>query len=330
MLDKSAAFARFTRLSLLESQPKLRALLETARARGLPHVIDDTDVTLGAGAGAQTFSLRALPAVGAVPWQSLHDIPTALVTGSNGKTTTVRLLAACARGHGWRAAYNCTDGVFLDAEALAHGDYSGPAGARMVLREPRAQAAILETARGGILRRGIAMSRAHVAIVTNVSPDHFGEYGIHDLTGLADVKISVAAALGPQGLLVLNADDPQLRAQAAQLQQRFGQVPPLELVQCVGIDQTSRTSPRPARGGSTCSVRGRVDLHLNHKAQRIRSPAGHRRHAVVDEAAVAAYNIGNMAGSAALAAIALGIEAGTIAAVRWLASARTSRTIPVA
>ena len=125
------------------------------------------------------------------------DIPTALVTGSNGKTTTVRLLAACARSHGWHAGYNCTDGVFLDDEALASGDYSGPAGARMVMREPRTQAAILETARGGILRRGIAVSRANTAIVTNVSSDHFGEYGIDDLAGLAQVKLAVAAVVDP-------------------------------------------------------------------------------------------------------------------------------------
>ena len=87
--------------------------------------------------------------------------------------------------HGWHAGYNCTDGVFLDDEVLATGDYSGPAGARMVMRERRTEAAILETARGGILRRGIAVSRADTAVVTNVSSDHFGEYGIDDLAGLA-------------------------------------------------------------------------------------------------------------------------------------------------
>ncbi len=92
--------------------------------------------------------------------------PTVLVTGSNGKTTTVRLLAACARAHGWHTGYNCTDGVFLDAEALATGDYSGPVGARMVVRNPRTEAAILETARGGILRRGVAVSRAGAAVIT--------------------------------------------------------------------------------------------------------------------------------------------------------------------
>jgi len=224
VIEECAALARFERLSSLESHPKLRALLDAAAARGLPHVVDESDLTLGAGAGGRSYSLTALPDAADVRWQELRDIPTAIVTGSNGKTTTVRLLAACARAHGWHAGYNCTDGVFLDDEVLATGDYSGPAGARMVMRDRRTQAAVLETARGGILRRGIAVSQASTAVITNVSSDHFGEYGIHDLAGLAEVKLAVAAAVSASGLLVLNADDSQLRAQAERLAQRFGRV----------------------------------------------------------------------------------------------------------
>ena len=162
-----------------------------------------------------------------MPWDAVHDVPTALVTGSNGKTTTVRLLAACAAAHGWPAAYCCTDGVFLGTATLASGDYSGPVGARLVMRARGARCAVVETARGGILRRGIALSHAHVALVTNVSADHFGEYGIDDLPGLADVKLSVAGVLRPAGLLVLNADDAQLLAKAPGLAARFGRAPRL-------------------------------------------------------------------------------------------------------
>ena len=79
-----------------------------------------------------------------------------------------------------------------------------------MLRHTDVDAAILETARGGLLRRGIAIRNARVAVVTNISPDHFGEYGIHDLDDLAQVKLTVARALAPDGLLVLNADDPLL------------------------------------------------------------------------------------------------------------------------
>jgi cyanophycin synthetase len=309
VIEESAALARFERLSSLESQPKLRALLDAAAARRLPHVVDESVLTLGAGVGGRNFSLTALPDVAEVRWEELRNIPTAIVTGSNGKTTTVRLLAACARDHGWHAGYNCTDGVFLDDEALAKGDYSGPAGARMVMRERRTQAAILETARGGILRRGIAVSQAHTAVITNVSSDHFGEYGIHDLAGLAEVKLAVAAAVDPSGLLVLNADDSQLRAQADGLVRRFGRSPPLGWF-AVSPDQSTLREYR-LRGASTCGVReGR--LHLCHGS------AEHDLGLISDMplsmGGIAAYNVANMAG-AALAAVALGIAPATIAAV---------------
>ena len=80
-------------------------------------MLDDNRLTLGAGAAAATSRSALLPPAAAVPWRELHDIPTAIVTGSNGKTTTVRLVAACARAHGWPRAYCCTDGVFLDGAA---------------------------------------------------------------------------------------------------------------------------------------------------------------------------------------------------------------------
>jgi UDP-N-acetylmuramyl tripeptide synthase len=309
VIEEAAAFARFERLAAHEAQPKLRALLDAAAARKLPHVVDESELTLGAGAGGQSFLMTDLPPVAEVRWDQLRDIPTAIVTGSNGKTTTVRLLAACARSQGWRAGYNCTDGVFLDDQALATGDYSGPAGARLVMRERRTQAAILETARGGILRRGIAVSQAHTAVVTNVSPDHFGEYGIDDLAGLAEVKLAVASTLGRGGLLVLNADDSQLRAQADGLAQRFGRSPPLGWFS-VNPDQ-QRLHDYRARGASTCGVRdGR--LYLSHGGAD--HDLGLISNMPLSMGGIAAYNIANMAG-AALAAVAMGIDPTAIAAV---------------
>ena len=309
VIEESAAFARFERLSSVESHPKLRALLDAAAARGLPHVVDESELTLGAGVSGRSFPLTALPDVDNVRWQELRDIPTVIVTGSNGKTTTVRLLAACARAHGWHTGYNCTDGVFIDDEVLATGDYSGPAGARMVMRERRTQAAILETARGGILRRGIAVSQANTAVITNVSSDHFGEYGIHDLAGLAEVKLAVAAAVSASGLLVLNADDSQLRAQAERLVQRFGRSPPLGWFS-MNPDQEMLRTYR-LRGASTCGVReGR--LHLSHGGGE--HDLGLISALPLSMGGIAAYNVANMAG-AALAAVALGIAPTTIAAV---------------
>ena len=309
VIEESAALARFAQLSSAESHPKLRALLDAAATRELPHVVDDSELTLGAGAGGRSFSLTSLPNIGDVRWEELRDIPTAIVTGSNGKTTTVRLLAACARRHGWRAGYNCTDGVFLDDEALAMGDYSGPAGARMVMRDKRTQAAILEAARGGILRRGIAVSRAHTAVITNVSSDHFGEYGVHDLAGLAEVKLAVAAAVPASGLLVLNADDLQLRTQADGLVRRFGRCPPMGWF-ALNEDQPTLIAQR-LRGASTCAVRdGRLRLSYAGSEHDL----GPIRDMPLSMNGVATYNVANMAG-AALAAAALGIAPGTIAAV---------------
>ncbi|HEV7358547.1 MAG TPA: Mur ligase family protein [Steroidobacteraceae bacterium] len=309
VIEERAALARFGQLSTLEAIPKLRALLKSAADRSLPHFIDDNELTVGAGAGSRTFALGHLPAANEVPWSELSDLPTAIVTGSNGKTTTVRLIAACARAHGWRAGYNCTDGVFIGEETLASGDYSGPAGARLVLRDRRTQAAILEAARGGILRRGIAVSRADVALVTNISSDHFGEYGIDDLDGLTDAKLSVAAAAAPNGTLVLNADDALLRTKARELASRFGRPPTLAWF---GLDADDpHLREYRAQGAWTCAVRqGRLVLQQPNREDDLGSVVG----MPLSINGLAAYNVSNLA-AAALAALALRIPAGTIASV---------------
>ena len=308
-LEEGAAMARFTLLAAREARPALRALLAASDLRSLPHLLDDDELTLGAGTGGHTYPLDALPSPEAVPWISLHGIPTTVVTGSNGKTTTVRLLAACARAHGWRAGYNCTDGVFVGDETLASGDYSGPAGTRKVMRDPRTEAAILETARGGILRRGIAVSQADVAVVTNVSTDHFGEYGIDDLAGLADAKLSVAALLTPGSLLVLNADDELLRAKALELPQRLGASPRLGWFALDAEAATLRAYRE--RGAPTAGVRnGRLVADIGGAPYDL-GPIAAMPLAI---GGTASYNIANLA-AAALAALALGIPAGTVATV---------------
>ena len=106
VLEERAAFARFATLSKLEAAPSLRALVAAADARGLLHVLDENHLTLGSGAGGRTWPVDALPDVPHVPWADLYNVPSVIVTGSNGKTTTVRLLAACIRAHGWRDGYN--------------------------------------------------------------------------------------------------------------------------------------------------------------------------------------------------------------------------------
>ena len=309
VIEERAALVRFKTLSAIEAAPKRRALTKAATDRSLPHFSDDTELTLGAGLGSRTFALERLPSTSEVPWDELSDIPTALVTGSNGKTTTVRLVAACARAHGWRAGYNCTDGVFIGDETLATGDYSGPAGARLVMRDRRTEAAILEVARGGILRRGLAVSRADVAVVTNISSDHFGEYGIDDLAGLADVKLSVAAVLAAHGRLVLNADDALLRMKARELALRYG------------LDSSpawfardwhqSYLSKYRAQGASTCGVRdGRLWL----QDEDLEQDLGLVTAMPLSIGGIATYNVANLA-AAALVAVSLGIPASTVGGV---------------
>ncbi len=313
VIEESAALARFGQLSSLEASPKMRALLRAASERELPHFADDVELTLGAGRGNRTFALNSLPSPAEVPWDELSDIPTALVTGSNGKTTTVRLVAACAQAHGWRPGYNCTDGVFIGDETVAAGDYSGPAGARLVMRDRRTEAAVLEVARGGILRRGLAVPRADAAVVTNISSDHFGEYGIDDLAGLADVKLSVAAVLAARGRLVLNADDALLRMKARELALRYGLMSsPAWFAR--DWDQSYLRSYR-AQGASTCGVRdGRLWLHDAGLEADLGWDLGQVAAMPLSIGGIAAYNIANLAAAALLAA-SLGIPARTIATV---------------
>ncbi len=309
VLDEAAAMARFIQLQSAESRPALQALLGAAALRHVPYALDDAALTLGAGLGGRSFALGELPRPAEVPWSDIHSIPTAIVTGSNGKTTTVRLIAACAQRHGWPAGYNCTDGVFLDGQPSVLGDYSGPDGARRVLRDPRVQAAVLETARGGILRRGIAVSQVDVGLVTNVSADHFGEYGIYDLAGLAAVKLAIAGVVKPGGMLVLNAEDPELRATTPALAARYGRK--LVIAWFSGIADSESLRSLVSRGASHCGLHdGRLLLQFGGEERDL----GAARDMPLSLGGVAAYNVANLAG-AALAAAALGIPPATIAAV---------------
>lgn len=135
-------------------------------------------------------------------------IPVVAVTGTNGKTTTTRLVAHLLRQDGRYVGLTTTDGISIGDRLVASGDMAGPKSARAVLRHPLVEAAVLETARGGIVREGLGFDRCNVAIVTNVAADHLGLGGIETLEDLARVKGVVPAAVAPAGASVLNADDP--------------------------------------------------------------------------------------------------------------------------
>ncbi len=143
-------------------------------------------------------------------------IPVIQVTGTNGKTTTVRLLAHLVRTAGLRVAYSCTDGVYRgDGELIEPGDYSGFGGAARALAD-RPDVAVLETARGGLLLRGSGVLHNDVAVVTNVSEDHLGLHGVETLDQLAEVKAIPTRITRPGGWDVLNADDPRVLAMRRQ------------------------------------------------------------------------------------------------------------------
>ena len=142
-------------------------------------------------------------------------IPVVAVTGTNGKTTTARCIAHLLREQGNKVGLTCTEGIFVDDQRIDTGDCSGPKSARVVLMHPQVQAAVLETARGGILREGLGFDVCDVAVVTNLGAgDHLGLGGIDTVEQLAAVKRTVVEAVSPTGTAVLNAEDPLVSAMA--------------------------------------------------------------------------------------------------------------------
>lgn len=135
-------------------------------------------------------------------------IPVIAVTGTNGKSTVGRMIAHVLQAEGRTVGLTNTSGVYVDGERIRAGDASGPRSARMVLSDPVIDVAVLECARGGILREGLAFDRCDVGCVLNVQPDHLGLKGVDTLEDLAKVKSVVAEAVSRRGLSVLNADDP--------------------------------------------------------------------------------------------------------------------------
>jgi len=139
-------------------------------------------------------------------------IPVVAVTGTNGKTSTSRLVAHLARTAGHFVGWSNTDGIYVDGVLVEAGDYSGPSGAGRVLEDDRVDFAVTETARGGILLKGIGVTRNDVSVVTNVSADHLGLHGIDTLDQLAEVKSVVPRITRRSGWAVLNGDDPRVFA----------------------------------------------------------------------------------------------------------------------
>jgi cyanophycin synthetase len=221
-------------------------------------------------------------------------IPTVAVTGTNGKTTVTRLIAHMGRCAGLHVGWSNTDGIYLDGELVSEGDWSGPGGAARVLAQPGVQLAVLETARGGILRRGVGVAHNDVAVVTNISADHLGLGGIQTLDQLAEVKATIVRITRAGGWVVLNADDPRTLAMRRLSRARpfaFGLDP-----DAPGLREAQTEGGRAATvldGDLVLLTRGRVERLL---------PV---TDVPVTLAGLASFNVAN-----ALAAAAAGVAAG--------------------
>jgi UDP-N-acetylmuramyl tripeptide synthase len=215
--DSAEEAPRLNRLFDEERNPALLRLQSAASERDVPFLWDDDEVSVGYGRGTQIWKPNELPAPEDIDWSALHSVPLVLVTGTNGKSTTVRMTAAIMTAAGRRAGLTSTDFIRVADRTIDTGDYSGTGGARMLMRQQDLEMAVLEVARGGLLRRGLGVERADVAVVTNVAADHLGEYGINTVDDLVPAKFIVHRAIGPGGTLVLNADDTSVERHGAEL-----------------------------------------------------------------------------------------------------------------
>lgn len=156
------------------------------------------------------------------PKGSNGRIPIIAVTGTNGKTTTTRLTAHIAKSAGYKVGYTTSDGVYIQNQLMMRGDCTGPVSSTFVLKDPTVDFAVLECARGGILKNGLAFQHCDIAIITNVSTDHIGLGGIDTLEQMAQVKAVVAESVFPHGYAILNADDDLVYKMKSQLKCNIG------------------------------------------------------------------------------------------------------------
>ncbi|MBK6919585.1 MAG: Mur ligase [Deltaproteobacteria bacterium] len=207
---EAIAAAQLAAAITAERRPDVLALLDAAATRGLPGFFDDDGVTIGLGVRGRTWPLDAVPQVDAVPWSQLGRIPVVAITGTNGKTTSARLLARMFREAGRSVGNTSTDGIVVDGVMIEEGDCTGPGAARRLLRHPTLEVAVLESARGGLLRRGFVLPWCDAALLTNVSDDHLGEWGISTVDELAEAKAVIGAIVPPHGHAIVGADSAPL------------------------------------------------------------------------------------------------------------------------
>ncbi|WP_068546055.1 Mur ligase family protein [Thalassotalea crassostreae] len=193
-----------------EIQPELLTLIRLAEKHNVAWLADDDEFSLGYGQTVQVWPIDNLPDAKSINWSGYKTIPVAYITGTNGKSTCVRLASNIIKHANLCAGVTSTDFIRVGEDIIDTGDYSGPGGARMLLRNNKTELGLLEVARGGLLRRGLPIPQVDVALMTNIANDHLGQYGINTLADLAQAKGIVAKGVKQGGYIVLNADDAEL------------------------------------------------------------------------------------------------------------------------
>ena len=189
-----------------EENLKLREVYTEAQARSLNMFYDNGVITIGSGKYAYQANLSSLD-ISSINWKLIRDIPIVLVTGTNGKTTTVRLTNALCQSAGLSVGYCSTDWVKINGDIIDKGDYSGPSGSKYVLTNRNIDVAVLEVARGGLCTRGLGNTNVTASTVSNISVDHLGMDGIETLQDLCEAKSIVYSAVETTGHAVINLDD---------------------------------------------------------------------------------------------------------------------------
>lgn len=213
LLDKELAInlersqRRFKARIKDNQQLLLRRIYDKARKKQLNFLVHDDLLILGSGVTQFRTKLNLISKISDIPWKQIANIPCVLITGTNGKTTTTRLTEFICRRAKLKSGYCSSDWVMVNGKQVINGDLSGPTGHQQVLMHPKVEVAILEVARGGLVKRGLLPNYVTAATITNISHDHIGQSGINNLSDLAQAKGIVYQAIKADGIAVVNLDD---------------------------------------------------------------------------------------------------------------------------